>query len=80
MPSARTGLKRAGIRGYHIEGPLGLWRIERDRPGIFYVAREPILRPAGLFALKFNRLTAARRYAEEQAGLTAVKTHRSFCG
>lgn len=76
----RCGLRRDGLRGYLIEGPNGIWRIERDKRSTYYVAREPMLRPAGLFAQKFNRLGAARRYAESQAGMVSVSVSRAFCG
>jgi len=76
MADPRRGLHRDGLRGYVVVGPCGVWRIERDKRSKYYVARDPIMRPAGLFAQKFNRLTAARRYAEGQAGLLPKRLQR----
>lgn len=62
------GLKRIGMRAWEIGGPRGSMVIERDRRSL-YLVRASSAPPNTLWE-EFQRLAAARAWAEYQVGLS----------
>ena len=82
MQNARKDLKRVGLRCYAVTGPRGTWIIERERPWRFAVRPDGWPRaPGGKGKLQsmffqadpFHRLSEARAYAEDKAGIVKPK-------
>lgn len=70
--NARRGLKRLGLGAYVVRGPAGAYLIHRQRwPQRYFVRRDGLADfPVDIFSIEFRRLGPARRYAEEQAGVS----------